>query len=76
MLGEVIHYSDESKRKELCLIIFKKEHSDLIGAFLSDNPSAINSVCILLRAIADVGPAAVQLFSQRVPIATIRNYPK
>ena len=72
----MIHYSDESKRKELCLTIFKKDHSDLIGAFLSDNPSAINSVCVLLKAVADVGPAAVQLFSQRVPLATIRKLPE
>ena len=76
MMGEVIHFIDDAKRKEMCLTIHKKDRSELIGAILSENQNAINSVCTLLKAIMDVGPAAVQLFSQKVPIASIRKLPE
>ena len=76
MFAEVIRYADEHKQKELCLTLFKKDHSDLIGALLSENDAAINSVCALLRAIVFVGPAAAQLLNQYVPLATIRKLPE
>lgn len=74
-MGEVLHFVDEAKRKEMCLTIHKKDRSELIGAILSENQNAINSVCMLLKSIADVGPAAVQLFAPKVPIASIRKLP-
>ena len=76
MFAEVVRYADEHKQKELCLTLFKKDHSDLIGALLSENDAAINSVCALLRAIVFVGPAAAQLLNQYVPLATIRKLPE
>lgn len=45
-----------------------------MGALSSENRYSNNSVCILLRAICDVGAAGVQLINQKIPLNTVTNF--
>lgn len=62
-------------KKELCLTILRKQNADVLGALSSTNTYSNNSICILLRAICDVGAAGVQLLNQKIPINTITQLP-
>lgn len=72
----MIRYSNEETKRDLCISILKNRNDDLQGALLSKNPDSINSVCVLLRAIAFVGPAAVQLTNRKVPLESISDLPQ
>ena len=71
----MIRYADDQTKRTLCISILKNRNDDLQGALLSKSIESINSVCILLRSIAYVGPAAVQLTNHKIPLDSIQDLP-
>ena len=72
-LAEAIRYGSDTLKRDLCLRICRKENNEVLGALLCENYDTVNSVLILLNAIANVGPVAVLICNQVMPISSIRN---